>query len=106
MIMFLPDTGAHELQRLETYANGDERWGCAECGHTRLINFDPEQHRNECTQRGDFSVKHCMGMSCSPELDAAVRLVVGSHNTDDTTPIEPNEYSSVSCGIRWKNQQS
>ena len=103
MITFLPDTAEHVLVLLSTAANGDQEWGCGECGHTRLINFDPTMHRNECTQRGDFSVKHCMGASCYPELDPAVRLVMTSHNTpvsDDTPPFEPTSYGS--CGIRWK----
>ena len=105
MITFLPDTDTHTLVLLGTAANGDQTWGCGECGHTRLINFDPASHRNDCTQRGNFSVKHCMGASCYPELDPAVRLVMGSHNTfDETPPFEPTTYGS--CGIRRRDTQS
>lgn len=101
-LTFLPDTGVHELTRLETYANGDERWGCAECGHERIINFDPAVHKNKLVHPGDFSVKHCMGASCAPELDAAVVLHLGSHNTTemDELPAAPRVYSG--CGIKWK----
>lgn len=105
-ITFLPDTGEHVLVLLSTAANGDQEWGCGECGHTRMINFDPEHHRNECTQYGDFSVKHCMGASCDPEMDHVLKLNLSSHNTDDVTPIKPRDPTIYSgCGIRWKAKE-
>lgn len=108
MITFVPYAGEHVLVRLGAQANGDEIWGCGDCGHTRLINFGaPPAHRNELVQAGNVYARHCMASSCSPELDAAVTLRLTAQSTPaaagampDEPPVAPRTYSS--CGVRWK----
>ena len=107
MVTFPEYTSEHVLVRLEERANGDQLWGCGECGHTRLINFDPPPaHRNELVQRGNDFARHSMGSSCSPELDAAVQLRLTAHPTPvpEGTMQQPSESRVYgSCGIRRKS---
>lgn len=107
MITFVPYAAEHVLVRLETRGNGDHVYGCGECGHTRLINFDaPPAHKNQMVQPGNVYARHSLGSSCSPELDAAVTL----HLTAQSAPVpagtepEPPAKERVygSCGVRWK----
>lgn len=104
MITFVSNSAEHVLVRLDVKPNGDQVWGCGECGETRLINFDPPPaHKMIVTQRGDFSARHSMGSSCAPELDAAVRLDLHAHGDSEMAPEGDRPgYTRVGGACGWR----
>jgi hypothetical protein len=93
----------HPLTLLRTHENGDEEWGCDECGHTRLINWGaPPVHKNIMTYAGDFYARHCC--SARSASDAGVDLTISTwrKDTDEapTPPYTPKTYTCSSCRPR------